>query len=260
MKLIKIFIKLQSSRMGKEISLPLNTLLTSVGSGVYFIMHLIAFKLILSKFIFPGWSNGEMWALFFTFECFTYFVFFLIWRGLNHTVLDISSGKFDFIVAKPLSSKFLTLIRGGSLHNLVASCLGLVLVAFSVASFNISTTLFSWFLYLLFLFLSVWLICNIAILILSLNLFFGPATGTTGAIFSLQENMKYPSTIYSEINPFLKVLVIPMSLLVYVPTSLLLGKIDLSLLIAYSVFLILSIVLSNIVWRKGINAYSSASS
>jgi len=84
--------------------------------------------------------------------------------------------------------------------------------------------------------------------------------GSSGAIFTFQENMKYPSTLYNGLPTAIKYLVIPMSLLTYIPTSLLLDKYDWKLIWTYIIFLIILSIVSHINWQKALKSYSSASS
>ncbi len=263
-KLIKryflILLLHQKLWLGKDLSLPVNSFLMTIGSGVYFVLHLVSFRLIISKFSFTGWETSQLWVLFFSFEAFTYSVFYLFWRGLTHTVRDVSSGKMDFLISKPISSRFISLVRGGGLHNVVAILLGFYFVIKTIADSHLSISIFSVVFYLLGFAISLWMTYCIASMFLSLNFFFGRIDGSSGAIFTFQENMKYPSTIYAAVSPLLKFLVIPMSLLVYVPVSLLLGKYDLSLLVGYLVFFVVLTVGSYVNWQKAIRSYSSASS
>jgi ABC-type uncharacterized transport system permease subunit len=262
LRYLKIIFIVYRARLGKDLSLPLfNQIMQNIGSLCFFFIHLLAFKLIIDKFSFPGWSIPEMWILLFTFEIFTYSCFFLFWNGLNKTVKDINSGAFDLIVSKPVSSKLVTFFRGGGSHNLIAVILGMVFLALTVFIYRINVSPLSVTLYIVTFILSLWTAYCIAVSFISLNFKFGRLDATAGAIFQFQEVYKYPSTIYLESKSFYWFAVVSLSLLTTLPAaSLLLKPIKPLFLYVFVATAVAVTFISNLTWNWGLRRYSSSGS
>ncbi len=156
-KHLSLFWAVQSAGIAKDIQLRGNFTTTLIGSLCYFYLHLISFKLIISRFRFPGWETGQLWILLFTFEIFTYLAFFFFWRGLQHTPKEIRTGSFDILLSKPFSSRFLAFFRNCSLHNLVSAMFGAIYLVFALVQYQIHTTPIGIILYLLTLTTSLWI-------------------------------------------------------------------------------------------------------
>ena len=260
-KYSQIFLAIQSAGIAKDIQLRGNFTLTLIGSLCYFYLHLISFKLIISRFRFPGWETGQLWILLFTFEIFTYLAFFFFWRGLQHTPREIGTGTFDVLLSKPFSSRFMAFFRNGSLHNLVSAIFGAVYLVFALFQYQIHTTLLGIVLYILGLIVSLWVFHCISVLFVCLNFKYGFLPGTSGVAFEVQEIYKYPATIFSSSGFLIHLLVIPLSLLTTIPAaSLLLKPISIPLLATYLSSLVVLSIWSQHSWSSALRHYSSASS
>lgn len=256
---LKVIYLVYIARLGKDFSLPLiNQLFSHIGSLCFFTLHFLSFTLVISKFTFPGWTVPQMWVMLFTFEIFTYLSFFLFWKGYNETVRDISTGSFDMIVSKPVSSLITTFFRGGGSHNLLAALLGAVFLLGSIIIFHLPVSLFSVFLYLITLLISLWTVYCITVIFISLNFKFGRLDATIGITFQIQEIYKYPSTIYPQSGLFW-LLIVTLSLLTTFPTALLLSKpISPLYLWTFATLFLVSTFFCFKSWSWGLRHYSSA--
>lgn len=254
---LKILLTIFSARVGKDLSNPRNLFFTCLGSVCYFFMHLASFSVVVNNFSFPGWSTFELWTLFYTFEIFTYISFFLLWHGMVHSVRDIGSGKIDLILVKPANSRYLSLFRFGNSHNLVTTSLGVVFLALTIYSSDLTVSAVSVIFYVVSLLLSVWTIHSLAVLFMSLNFIYGPMTGTSGAIYQFQEVEKYPATNFQFQNLLVKLLIFPVALLTSIPASLLISKsLDLTQIITYFITLIGLTIVSEKVWHSAVGRYT----
>ncbi len=256
-KNISIFFRLLTTRLSKE----LNNwpLLEFFGSGCYFLLHLVSYNLIVDRFVIPGWTKPELMVNLFIFEIYTYLLFFTFWRGLVHTVRDIGKGSFDYYLLKPISVRLLTFIRGGSLHNLLMIIAGLVglVVASSPLRDNISPM--SVLASILLLLVSMWFFHCLSVLFISLNFRYGPVESTASAPLHFQESMKYPGSLYNKSGLIVSLIVLPFSLLVNLPTIILLNKpVTERDLFVFVTMTVLVTVFSSLVWSKSIRHYASA--
>jgi len=262
MRFLKVFITIYSARLGKDFSLPVSTqIFMLLGSLCYFFLHYVGFRLILQRFAFPGWTIGQSWVLMFTFEIFTYLAFYLFWNGLNRTVQDINTGRFDMIVSKPISSMFITFFRGGGFHNLFCATLGLFFLIITLISNNLSVSFVSCILFLGSLLTSLWVFFCFAVCFISLNFKYGRLSSTPTIAFQIQEVYKYPSTLYINLSLYYSLIPISLSLFTTFPAAVLIGKpLPIHYLLIYFSFLILITFLSRYLWHWGLSHYSSASS
>ncbi|KKU64991.1 MAG: hypothetical protein UX87_C0002G0013 [Candidatus Amesbacteria bacterium GW2011_GWA1_47_16] len=260
-KYSRIFLAFQTAGLAKDLSLRFNLLISLSGSLCFFYLHLITFALVINRFNFPGWSQGEIWVMLFTFQVFTYLCFYLFWRGLVHTPRDIRSGTFDVILSKPVNSRFLSLIRNGSAHNWISALLSIIYLILSVSRYHLDVTPVGVILFVVFLLFSLWLFHCFSSLLITLNFKYGFLPGTSAAAFEIQEVFKYPAGIFSTRSLWIWLLVIPFSLLTTLPASaLLLKPLSANLLIFYVFILAFFTFAADQAWNSSLRHYSSASS
>jgi len=260
-KIFKIFFRIYSARLAKDFNLPLfNQIMQTLGAICFFILHLVAFRLIISKFSFTGWTDGQLLVLLLTFELFTYSAFFLFYRGLNYTVTEINNGSFDFFLSKPFPSRLLTIFRGGGSHNFILIILSQVLLYWVFINYHLNFYLPLLIPYYFTLLTSLFTAYNLSCIFLTPNFKYGKITASQSAIFYIQEIYKYPSTLFYGPNLLVFILPLVLSLLTSYPAMLLLNKpIPISLSIVYFGTLFVSWLLANYTWRTSLRHYSSAS-
>ena len=246
---------------GKDLSLRGNFIVTMIGSLCFFYLHLISFGLIISRFHFPGWSEGELWVLLFTFEIFTYLAFYLLWRGLNQLPREINRGTYDVLLTKPVNSRFISYFRNGSFHNLLSALLGLSYLIYTLKKYQLLVSFPAIFLYCFSLATSLWIFHCLGLIFTSINFRHGFIPGTSSAAFEIQEIFKYPADIFTPSPFWQKFLIYPTVLMTTIPTVALLTKpISQELILAYLLVFIIFTFLSHQVWSSALRNYSSASS
>src|SRR3989344_3773853 len=223
-KYIKVLSRIIFARAGKELELRFNLLFEMLGGFIFFILHLIAFKIVLSYFSFSGWTTDQLWILMATFLIFTYMAFFLFWKGLTRTVEEIRLGVLDSIIVKPINARFISFLRSGGLHNFAASFTGVLMLVYFLFRSSTPVSALSIALYFTALILSLWMIHCLTVTFVSLNFFFGYLPESSGFGFNIQEGYKYPSNVYLSRGLIIKLIFIPISLLTTFPVQLLLSK------------------------------------
>ena len=260
-KYLKIFWMLQSARVSQELGFRFNFIFEFLGSYCFFLLHLISFRFLLSKYSFPGWSTGEAWVLLFTFEIYTYLAFFILYKGLTRTVIDIRTGGLDIILAKPVQSRLIAFFRSGGLHNLATGVLGVVYLVITLLQYKLYVSIFSIIIYIISIISSVWILHCMYVIVMSLNFYLEQITSDSSIVFESQEAMKYPSNIYSGIPILMRIFFYTFSCLVTLPTVLLLTKkISVQYIFGYIIFLVIVTIFSQVFWEHSLRRYSSASS
>lgn len=248
------------ARVSQEFGFRFNFIFEFLGSYCFFVLHLISFKFLLSKYSFPGWSTGESWIMLFTFEIFTYLSFFVLYKGLTRTVIEIRTGGLDIILAKPVQSRLIAFFRSGGLHNLATGILGIFYLVLTILEYKFQISILSVLLYIISLLSGLWILHCMSVIVMSLNFYLEQVNGDS-FVSMFQEAMKYPSQIYSSTPILLRIFIYAFAILTTFPTVLLLTKgVNLQLIINYIIFLILVTVISQFVWNYSLRHYSSASS
>lgn len=252
---------LQGARISQELGFRFNFIFEFLGSYCFFLLHLISFRFLLSKYSFPGWSTGEAWILLFTFEIFTYLAFFILYKGLTRTVIDIRTGGLDIILAKPVQSRLIAFFRSGGLHNLATGILGIVYLILTLLEYKFQVSVFSVFVYVVSLLLGIWILHCMSVIVMSMNFYLEQVSGGDSFVSMFQEAMKYPSNIYSSTPILMKIFFYAFSCLVTLPTVLLLTKkISIEYVFGYIIFLVIVTIFSQVFWEHSLRRYSSASS
>jgi ABC-2 type transport system permease protein len=207
-----------------------------------------------------GWSKAEIILLYGTAELinFLYGVFF---EAASKKVQQmIFNGKIDSYLLKPTSAFFNLLTDSFNLiEHAPALMLALGIVAYGYNQLNIS---FGWH---VLLYISL-VICSVifqAILrmILSLLAFWTTDSEEYRRFFYRLEDRQYiPLDAYPRGFRELIMTAIPIGLVSYVPTKILLGTATLPLILNYFAVFIIFLVLTRWLWFRGLKVYSSISS
>jgi len=207
-----------------------------------------------------GWSVWEVVFLTGVHEV----IFLLTWAtvipNLRSFVNDVRNGKFDQVLLKPISPRFLSSFKTID-FTVIGSVFNVIFVFFfslSKVSINFSFPKLAGFLILLcFSYVIAYLIYFI---FASLALFFINSRTLLDIVFELTDVDRYPAEIYPVVLKTFFTFFLPMLFLAYFPTAFLLGKVS-AIYIIYA-FLVAAVFffISHIVWHRGLKNYQSASS
>ncbi len=251
---------LYSTRVGKQVSLIADSALRCVGTMSFFTLHIVLTKFLLNNFRFSGWNANEFWIFLFSFQFFYYGMFFVLWEGLKQTSFEINRGTFDFILIRPISSRFLSFVRPGQINNMVGMLSGLALLLIFLYRFYGLGSFLILPIYLIAIVASMWIMHCLSMMILSLNFKYPGMEHLRAVIFAVQELYKYPVSSYDGQTIFIKLLIIPFSLMSTIPaTLLLLKRISPIYIVAYILMGVVLTVSSGWVWSWGLRNYTSAS-
>jgi ABC-2 type transport system permease protein len=251
---------LYSTRVGKQVSLIADSALRCVGTMSFFALHIVLTKFLLNNFRFPRWNYNEFWIFLFSFQFFYYGMFFVLWEGLKQTSFEINRGTFDFILIRPISSRFLSFVRPGQINNMVGMLSGLTLLLIFLYRFYGFSSFVIIPIYLFCVIISMWIMHCLSMMILSLNFKYPGMEHLRAVIFAVQELYKYPVSSYDGQSILLRLLIVPFSLMSTIPaTLLLLKRIDLIYVLAYIAMAIVMTFFSKRVWDWGLKNYTSAS-
>lgn len=221
------------------------------------IMLLITFLIYNNSQGFAGWSLMQI-LLFQGIYIFVNSLDRMFFQGVDWNLsYDVRSGSFDRYLLYPVNA--LTYI---SFTNLMTEhfgdvSLGLALIIYSSVKLNIELTLLKIILFLLIIFMAILFIFSLAVLRYSIILRI-VRIGRLGELFrTIKYYAQYPTDIYgSMLSTFLK-FIIPMAILAYFPSTVLIrGTIENLPPIMISIGVIFILTLS--FWRHSLKHYASA--
>lgn len=207
-----------------------------------------------------GWNFWETIFLTGTHEI----IFLLTWAtfttNLRNFVDGVRTGRFDLVLLKPVSPRFLVSFRTID-FTVIGSFINVIFVfiySFSKVAGEINLTrIFGFVFFLVFSYLISYFIFFI---IASLSLFFIDSRAFMDWVFDATDFDRYPAEIYPLGVKIFLTFFLPILFFAYFPAAYLLGKIGerylfLGVMIAFFLYFV-----SKIIWKKGLRNYQSASS
>lgn len=207
-----------------------------------------------------GWSAWEIVFLTGVHEM----IFLLTWAtimpNLKNFTYEVKNGKFDQVLLKPISPRFLSSFKMVD-FTVIGSVFNVIFVFFfSLSRISFEHSLLrigGFFLFLCFSYLIAYFVYFICA---SLSLFFINSRTLLDIVFELTETDRYPAEIYpTAFKAFLTVF-LPILFFAYFPTAFLLGKIGAVYIIYAFLIAIVFGIVSHLVWHRGLRNYQSASS
>ena len=223
----------------------------------------INIRILLSNYgDIAGWSFKEillLWAL----NVFSYGISgFFVCGGAFSLEQYIVKGEFDLLLTKPFSCFFHLLLKNLSLEFLMHIVFSTIILITTFLSNSVHLNL-KQILYLILLLISIVLIQSCIILLLAFTSFWIVKSNgfIDTAIYGLRNFTTYPIDIYPKLVRIVITFVIPYVFVSYIPASYLLGKTQ-TIFPEWIVFCppivaFVLVVLSIIVWKKGIRCYTS---
>lgn len=180
--------------------------------------------------------------------------------NLRTFVDDVKTGKFDHVLLKPASPRFMASFKFLD-FTILGSFLNVIFVFFYSFTKLVNEINYSRLIgFLLFLGLSYWICYFVYFIFASLALFFINSRTLIEWLFDATDFDRYPAEIYhSWVRVFLTFF-LPILFFAYFPTAFLLGKVGWNYLFLGLVVLLFLFFISNFIWHLGLRHYQSASS
>lgn len=259
----KLFNKILRYRYMGEMSFNVNFIANVLLHITWTVIPVLFYGIIYSKTsIIAGWSYEEVLLLVGTFQIFeginqlTYFggVFMYLSSAIHN-------GELDFTLLKPVNSQFLVSFKSPDIFGLTDLCMGLALCIWTVVQLDLRLTFVKVVMYILLVFVGV--IINYSIFFfMSLSAFFTIKGSDLLFVLdsAIDESIMKPTAIYGKYARFLFMYVVPIFMMVSLPVKTLIEKIDVFDCIWATFMAFLLLFICNVVWKKILTKYNSASS
>lgn len=206
---------------------------------------------------FAGYSSDQLIVFFLSYNIVDIFaqIFF---RGVYLFGNLIKSGEFDLLLSKPINPLFRALTQQPDINDLLFLLPTIAVSIYLVHTLSITITLSSLLLYSLLLLNGFLIATALHILVLVVGIRTVEVDGIIWLYRDLSALSRFPVSMYSEPLRFVLFFLVPVGIMVTVPTEILLGIAP-----TYSIFTALlvgpaTLFVSLKLWKSGLKAYSSA--
>ncbi|PIV01526.1 hypothetical protein COS54_00815 [Candidatus Shapirobacteria bacterium CG03_land_8_20_14_0_80_39_12] len=207
-----------------------------------------------------GWSFWEVMLLLGIHEL----VFLGTWMffadNLDKLIYDVRTGALDRTLVKPANQRFLVSFGAIDLTGIGSLLNTIVVLSLAIPHVDIKISALRIILFLISLFSAYATVYLLYFSVSCLSLFFVNAYTFSDWLLEATDFDRYPAEIYSRGFRRFLFFGLPILFFAYVPTAILLGKIP-NYFVGLGLLVIIGlIIISTILWRKGLKRYQSASS
>ena len=250
-----------SNTLTRDMEFKANFLGSLFVDAIFYGSHFFFFHVIFSFVNDLGEFSAQDVQIFLiiTFLSDTFYMLFFSGNLFNLNRM-IVRGDLDFVLLKPINAQFMASFRYVKSYTLISLVILVLLLIQLILSSEHHIQLLNVlvFIYSFFLGLSIWYSFDFIIGCIS----FWAKNFTVGGWLS-SEVMKFslrPDSIYTGFLRRTLFTVIPMALIMSIPTRMLLYEISVKYLFIQTIIAISFLALTRIVWRSGLRLYESASS
>ena len=255
LKLYKIFIK---NSFIREFSDPLNIIISHIAVLLWMSSIVILYKVIFTHLdTIVGWTWSETLLLIGTFYIVDGIIFTLFYWNFLKLKEYIKKQKLDGILTKPVSSQFVMSTQEIQASMYIQFIVAIVVVILGLSQTEIRVDLMHIGLYLFFLVCASIIAYTVWFLSMC-SLFWIPSAENIIQFFEEIFNFAvYPSQIYSGVFKIIFTFIIPLALMVTIPSQILTQEVSHVTLIITFLITILLFILTKIAWHLGLRRYTN---
>lgn len=266
MNIIKKMLKMHRVFMAQEIKRMMEYKGDFLIGVVGFLMGQ-CFNLLFLWLIFAQIPNLMGWTLE---EIVFIYGFSLIPKGLDHLVFDnlwaighftVRKGDFDKYLTRPINPLFHVMVEKLQIDALGELIMGIALISVSLPSLTIEWNVIKFLIILLVIPFATLIYTGIKIATAAIAFWTKRSGNITYMFYMVNDFAKYPVDIYNNLVKTIITYIIPFAFTAYYPASYILTGENPLFCVGFTLVIsILIMVISVLIWNKGIKAYESAGS
>ncbi|MCA9392239.1 ABC-2 family transporter protein [candidate division WWE3 bacterium] len=208
-----------------------------------------------------GWTEPELILLFGTFNVINGVTFGLNIHNIAKVNFYVHTGLLDLILLNPVSSQFAVSSSSGINFPQAAPIIpGVIMIAYALSKLGIDASFVTLFGYAVMLVCSCIIAYSLWLITLTTSFWIGRVDGLHEVFISVFQIARNPIEIFGKGMQVVLFTVIPVALLSYAPTKLLLGDYPWLFVFASIAAAVISFLLARWFWGFGLKRYSSVSS
>lgn len=237
----------------------LGVVLFTLGKIIRFVTFLFFLFLLVSRTkSLAGFSLWQVMMFFLTFN-FIDIISQFLWRDVYRFRSYIISGSFDMILTKPISPLLRSLFGGSDILDLITLIPLIGFMVYAVGQLgDISAVQIA--LYIILVLNGLIIAMSLHILVLSLGVITTEVDNAIWFFRELTQLGRFPLRIYPRPVSWIFTYILPVAVLVTIPTEALLGVVSFGGVLIAFIFSSLFLWLSLRAWRGALKRYASASS
>lgn len=223
-------------------------------------MSLLVLLLIRSTIDeFAGYSTDEMIIFFLTYQ-FVEVLAQMFFRGVYMFSNKVRTGEFDFTLTKPINTLFQILTGHPDVIDVIFIIPTTIISIWIALQLDITVTAASFFWYLILLFMAFLIAAALHIIIISVGILTTEIDGAIWLYRDLIDMGRFPVTIYLEPLRFALFFLVPIGMMITIPSQILLNQPPTYSGLLAGIFGIGFLFISIKFWGWSLKQYSSASS
>jgi ABC-2 type transport system permease protein len=224
-------------------------------------IDLVFFQALISNIKMIGnWNLAQALIVIGTFRLLVFPVWGWMFASFNTLPKQISEGKLEMMIIKPVDSQFMVSVRQFSFSVLPSLIGGTIFLLLGVRELGYVPSFLNFIFFLGLLIVSVALMYGIYFISIALALFTERLNNIAHVFVALYDASRFPKEIYGIILQRILTTILPVALFIVVPSEVLFRPAN---WMSWLWFLILAVafnVLARKIWLSGLRRYSSASS
>jgi ABC-2 type transport system permease protein len=258
-----VYLVMLRNSLIREMNFKLNFLLWMIVESLWFVGQLVFIEVIFNQVNQIGdWTKWQMVLLVGTHQIISQIFQGFFFTNLVNLPELVRTGKLDFILLQPVDGQFATSVRQFGLDSIVNALVGVGIVTYSLSRLHVVPGVNQIVLYLATMLLGVTIHYSILFSLGSVSFWIVRSQGLIWGYYNIMNLARYPDVVFKGAVKFVFSWLIPVIVVTNVPARVLMNAsatpwwLIVHLLLASALMLFFS----RILWRVGLNRYSSASS
>ncbi|MBI4359120.1 MAG: ABC-2 family transporter protein [Candidatus Nealsonbacteria bacterium] len=207
-----------------------------------------------------GWPKQEIFLLLIIWTIFHDFLSIFIRPSLRQISHLIRHGKFDFLLLKPVSLRFLSSVQDFGIDSVSRFCLTSVILVFFLRQMGIEPSLLLWLDFTLLFLSGAIIFYSFFFALAGLNFWFINLFNLDDLHSRLIDAGRFPIDIFRGRAKTFFTYLLPIAFIAFFPAQILLGRIGSEWVVYGAVMASVFFIASQLFWSLALRSYSSASS
>jgi ABC-2 type transport system permease protein len=206
-----------------------------------------------------GWLPDEVLALVGVYTLVGGLIGLVVYPSMEQFIMSVRDGMLDFVLVKPVDAQLLNSLQSVDIWRLIDIALGLGVLIVALARLGTQVGLTQVVLFLGMLLTGSAIIYSFWTILATLSFWFVRVENILEIFRSMYEAGRWPITLYPPWLRFTLSFIVPVAFVTSVPVEALTGRLSPQTLVLAALMAAVLLVVSRLVWKRGLRQYSGAS-
>ncbi len=258
MKYFKIYKALLKINFSYLTAYRSNLINSVIANSVWGFFSLLLIVILTSKTpsVF-GWTRDELFLLFGIYNIITSIFQFFFTRSFDRFSEIINRGRLDSVLLKPADSQFLMSLSYANFTVLLRAFFGIGFIAYVFAQMHYVPTLVQVLFSLVLMSASITVLYSVWYIVGTCLIWWPSFNNLIGLMYEVNGTSRYPQEMYRAISPLLFYTILPLTLIMTVPTQVLIGNMTSANIFLLIFFALILFIVSRVFWKYALRFYTS---